>query len=199
LEHYARAIGDSYLRDVTTLRAGEVWDERLGQLIAEADVFQLFWSNRSMVSPFVRTEWERALALDRSNFVRPVYWEEPLPRRPEEDLPPPSLSRVHFQFIGTRSYQPSPEHVARVVIGPTVGSDRTTPQPTQLGGSATNRISSGKGVLFKVRGPRVHLTYPAETYRSQGKLELPFVTGIFADLTGKQDRGHGLKNVHSLR
>jgi hypothetical protein len=98
-EQYARSLGDDYLRDVTTLRAGEVWDERLSELIEQADVFQLFWSRSSMISPFVRSEWERALALDRPDFIRPVYWEKPMPSVPEKELPPPALSRLQFQRI----------------------------------------------------------------------------------------------------
>ena len=52
-----------------------------------------------MASRFVRDEWERALALERAHFIRPVYWEEPFPSEPEEGLPPPALSRLHFQRI----------------------------------------------------------------------------------------------------
>ncbi|MBA3247113.1 MAG: BON domain-containing protein, partial [Pyrinomonadaceae bacterium] len=35
----------------------------------------------------------------RSNFVRPTYWEEPLPSAPEKNLPPAELARLHFQRI----------------------------------------------------------------------------------------------------
>lgn len=101
-EHYARALGDEYLRDVVSLRAGEVWSARLQALIANADVFQLFWSWNSMDSDFVRAEWEHALGLGRPEFIRPVYWEDPLPCRPERDLPPPSLQLVHFQRLPVR-------------------------------------------------------------------------------------------------
>lgn len=72
-------------------------------MIDEADVFQLFWSSNSMRSAFVRQEWEHALALRRPSFVRPVYWEEPLPEDPEEGLPPDELRRLHFQRIVPRS------------------------------------------------------------------------------------------------
>jgi hypothetical protein len=99
IERYARILGDEYLRDVTTLRSGEVWGERLEALIDDADVFQLFWSWRSIDSPFVRQEWEHALQLGRPGFIRPVYWEDPIPRRPEHDLPPAALSQLHFQKL----------------------------------------------------------------------------------------------------
>jgi hypothetical protein len=99
VEQFARLLGDEYLRDWTHLRAGEVWNERLLQMIEQADVFQLFWSSNSMHSDYVRQEWEHALRLNRPHFVRPTYWEEPMPMAPEKDLPPEALRRLHFQRI----------------------------------------------------------------------------------------------------
>ncbi|HLL76357.1 MAG TPA: TIR domain-containing protein [Pyrinomonadaceae bacterium] len=96
-ERYAEAMGDKYLRDVSTLRSGEEWDERLRELIEQAEVFQLFWSSNSMRSQFVRREWEHALSLRRPNFVRPTFWEEPMPR--DGELPPEDLARLHFHRI----------------------------------------------------------------------------------------------------
>ncbi len=90
------ALGDQYLRDSTALRAGEVWSDRLAEMIREADIFQLFWSSNSMRSAFVRQEWEHALALNRQNFVRPVYWEEPMPQDSALGLPPEPLRQLHF-------------------------------------------------------------------------------------------------------
>lgn len=97
-EAFVEATGDRYLRDHKVLRAGEAWDDRLLELIAEADVFQLFWSRNALASPHVRREWEHALSLGRDNFIRPVYWESPLPKA--EGLPPEPLTRIHFQFLG---------------------------------------------------------------------------------------------------
>jgi hypothetical protein len=99
VEQFARLLGDEYLRDWTHLRAGEVWNERLLQMIEQADVFQLFWSSNSMHSDYVRQEWEHALRLNRPHFIRPTYWEEPMPMAPERDLPPEALRRLHFQRI----------------------------------------------------------------------------------------------------
>jgi hypothetical protein len=99
-ERHARATGDTYLRDVISLRAGEVWRDRLADMIRQADVFQLFWSWNALASPFVRAEWQHALALNRPHFVRPVYWEEPLPER--ADLPPAELKRLHFERVYPR-------------------------------------------------------------------------------------------------
>lgn len=93
------ALGHRYNMDVTELRSGEVWSKRLEELIAEAQVFQLFWSQRSMRSPFVRREWEYALALNREGFIRPTFWEDPRPSAPEEGLPPPELDRLNFERL----------------------------------------------------------------------------------------------------
>ena len=46
------------MRDAIALRSGEIWNDRLLQLIDGTDVFQLFWSTNSMRSPFVRRESE---------------------------------------------------------------------------------------------------------------------------------------------
>ncbi|MEP6764430.1 MAG: protein kinase [Gemmatimonadaceae bacterium] len=98
-EIYAKTLGDRYLIDANDLRAGEVWNDRLMELIRDADIVQLFWSSNSMHSQFVRQEWEYALSLGRPNFVRPTFWENPLPSRPESNLPPDALLQLHFQKI----------------------------------------------------------------------------------------------------
>jgi hypothetical protein len=100
---FASAIGDRYLIDVQDLRAGEIWSDRLADMIEEADVFQLFWSWNSMRSTFVEREWKHALALNRRNFVRPTYWEEPLPETRDGSLPPGDLRSLHFQRIPVAS------------------------------------------------------------------------------------------------
>ena len=98
-EKYAHAVGDEYLRDLVHIRTGEVWDERLIQMINQADIFQLFWSWNSIRSKFVEREWRYALSLKRTKFVRPVYWEDPLPELKEENLPPEELQKLHFQRL----------------------------------------------------------------------------------------------------
>ncbi|MBI4860819.1 MAG: TIR domain-containing protein [Candidatus Riflebacteria bacterium] len=104
-ERYAAALGDQYLRECRDARSGAPGD-RVLSLIDRADVFQLFWSRNAMASAAVRREWEYALSRGREGFIRPVYWEEPLPRLP--DLPPPELSRLRFQFIGARVVDAGP-------------------------------------------------------------------------------------------
>jgi hypothetical protein len=111
-ENYARGMGDSYMRDVIHLRAGELWDDRLLGMIDEADVFQLFWSSNSIRSPFVRREWEHALTIAKSNFVRPLYWESPLPER--DGLPPPELKARHFASVAVTGAA-GPDEIGRRV------------------------------------------------------------------------------------
>ena len=106
------SLGDVYLRDRTTLRSGQEWSEELLKLIDNAHMFQLFWSSNSMRSEYVRQEWEHAVALDRPNFIRPIYWEQPMPRSDNPLLPPSSLRRLHFHLL---------------VLSPRAGSRGTSP------------------------------------------------------------------------
>ncbi|MDQ1483339.1 MAG: hypothetical protein QOF35_1415, partial [Actinomycetota bacterium] len=98
-EVIGHALGDVYVRDRTALRSGEQWQERLLQLIDEADVFQLFWSSNSMRSDYVRREWEHALTVEKPYFIRPTYWENPMPRSMNPELPPAALNDLHFQAL----------------------------------------------------------------------------------------------------
>jgi hypothetical protein len=96
------ALGDRYLRDCLDLRAGQTWSNRLKELIDEADVFQLFWSSNAARSGFVEAEWRYAHSLVQDgkkppNFIRPVYWEEPIPTPV-----PPELENLHFQRLHFR-------------------------------------------------------------------------------------------------
>jgi molecular chaperone DnaK len=91
--YFAKSLGNEFLRDLVHLRSGEDWSPRLREMIEEADVFQLFWSANSAKSPFVEMEWRHALGLGRSNFIRPTFWESPIPD------PPKPLTRFHFQKL----------------------------------------------------------------------------------------------------
>jgi hypothetical protein len=93
MEKHIRAIGYEYLRDVVQLRSGQRWDERLIAMITDADIFQLFWSRNSAQSVQVEKEWRHAIALQREAFVRPAYWEIPMPEAPEP------LRRLHFYLL----------------------------------------------------------------------------------------------------
>jgi hypothetical protein len=114
----ARAFGDELVVDRTHLRTGEPWSDSLERLIEESDVFQLFWSRNSMVSPHVRDEWTYALSLGREAFIRPVYWEDPLPAQPEAGLPPVALSRLHFHRLSTVPARPARPPAPPAAAGP---------------------------------------------------------------------------------
>jgi len=131
----ARALGDQYLQDVLALRAGERWEARLAEFIGQADVFQLFWSSNSMRSRYCREEWEHALALARPSFVRPVYWEDPLPEDPAMGLPPVSLRELHFvkvtpysAWIGPSTSAWALSGQARATATATAAASTTTPR-----------------------------------------------------------------------
>ena len=81
------------LRDVHVLRSGEIWDPALLKKIEEADMFQLCWSHNAKKSRYVEQEWRHALQQDRLGFIRPTYWEKPMPD------PPPELSDIHFAYF----------------------------------------------------------------------------------------------------
>lgn len=84
------------LIDTEDLRSGEEFTPALMSMIDDANVFQLFWSERSAQSDFVRKEWMHALTLNKGRgFIRPVRWERP--RAPA----PPELAalKIHFKYI----------------------------------------------------------------------------------------------------
>ena len=128
-ERIAQALGDDYLRDLARLRAGTDWDEALLRLIDDADVFQLFWSSNSMRSPHVLREWEYAESLARPHFIRPTYWEEPLPSSDNPPLPPDSLRRLHFSRL---SALPAPP--AQPPPAPMTAPAGTSPPPPRTRG-----------------------------------------------------------------
>ena len=90
LEKAYVALGMNYLRDAKILRSGEGWNPALLSKIEEADIFQLCWSEHAKKSQFVKQEWRHALNLQRPEFIRPVYWESPMPD------PPVELADIHF-------------------------------------------------------------------------------------------------------
>jgi hypothetical protein len=121
-EDAARALGDQYLLDVLALRAGERWQPRILELIREADVFQLFWSSNSMRSVYCRQEWEHALALRRQAFVKPLYWEDPLPEDMTQGLPPAALRELHFVRVrSNRSPATPPDGFVAQLVEPKPG------------------------------------------------------------------------------
>lgn len=90
LEQAYTALGLAYLRDVRVLRSGQQWNEEILRKIEQADIFQLCWSTNASASPYVEQEWRHALRQKRGLFIRPMYWETPMPPAP------PELSKLHF-------------------------------------------------------------------------------------------------------
>jgi HEAT repeat protein len=88
-----KALGNQFLRDVESLRSGEVWRREVLAFIDRADIFQLFWSSAAKRSPHVEMEWRHALRRELGGFIRPVFWERPMPSPPEE------LSDLHFAYF----------------------------------------------------------------------------------------------------
>lgn len=84
------------LIDTEDLRSGEEFTPALMSMIDDANVFQLFWSERSAQSDFVRKEWMHALTLNKGRgFIRPVRWERPLAPAPPEL----AALKIHFKYI----------------------------------------------------------------------------------------------------
>jgi TIR domain len=89
-----KTLGFNTLIDIDTLRSGQKFSDALKRMIDLADIFQLFWSERSAKSTYVTEEWEYALRLNRGEgFVRPVYWEVPMAKPPEK------LAPLHFAYL----------------------------------------------------------------------------------------------------
>jgi len=88
------ALGNNILIDIDTLRSGQDWNAQLLTMIDRAEIFQLFWSEKSSQSKYCRQEWEYALKLKKDGgFIRPCYWQLPLP------TPPAELQHLHFEFV----------------------------------------------------------------------------------------------------
>lgn len=90
-----QALGVEVLIDRANLRSGEEWRASPHSLISASDLFQLYWSEASATSSEVESEWRFANSLTGkgSRFIRPLFWETPMP------LPPVELSHLHFSRI----------------------------------------------------------------------------------------------------
>ncbi|QQS47815.1 MAG: toll/interleukin-1 receptor domain-containing protein [Acidobacteriota bacterium] len=109
VESAYKALGMEYLRDVTTLRSGQKWSDQLLKMIEEADIFQLFWSDKSSRSAYCEQEWQYALSISERKgpgFIRPVYWQKPIPKVPKD------LRALHFAPVDfSRFVAPASEPV----------------------------------------------------------------------------------------
>jgi hypothetical protein len=101
-----QAMGVTVLFDQADLRSGDDWRSKLHGMIADSDVFQLYWSTASSASSAVGNEWRYALGMHAKGprFIRPVYWESPMP------TPPAELAHVHFSRIDLASIGHLPSH-----------------------------------------------------------------------------------------
>ncbi len=97
--NFYRALGVQILMDTHDLRGGQDWRESLHNMISQADLFQLYWSENSAGSSEVEHEWRyaRGLTSKGTTFIRPVYWDTPMPE------PPAELSSIHFSKVDINS------------------------------------------------------------------------------------------------
>lgn len=88
-------LGVTVLLDRLELRSGDDWRATLAGLIEQSDIFQLYWSTAATASSEVEHEWRMALGLGktRDRFIRPLYWETPLPPIPDP------LRHLHFSRL----------------------------------------------------------------------------------------------------
>ena len=185
----AIAIGDDYLMDVVALRSGENWRAALSGLINEADVFQLFWSSNSMRSPHCRAEWEHALALARPEFIRPVFWEVPMPRAPELGLPTPELSRLHFARLPALTpgaahnpaapYPAAPEPVAPSPLPP-AGGFESPPAGQVDNGWGDDQWSAQPPWSGQPQGPPQSYSYGGTDDRAKGCSRTVLIGSVLA-------------------
>lgn len=99
LQNDAHQLGCQHMQICLKQRSGEQWSQQLATLIHESEAFQLFWSEQAMLSRLMQQEWQYALSLNRNEFIRPVYWQDPLPRDPAHGLPPWALEQYGFQRL----------------------------------------------------------------------------------------------------
>ena len=164
-EDFARALGVGFTRDVIALRAGELWQPRLLELIQEADVFQLFWSSNSMRSPYCQQEWEHALALRRPDFIKPLFWEDPMPEDMTLGLPPASLLKFHFVQVRSGLPRQAPEGPGPAWSGPVADpAGAYLPPPPPPGAAITQQVVADPVLVVQAEGTS-HVLHTGSSYR----------------------------------
>jgi len=124
-----RALGIQLFIDKEEILPGMPWEDVIRQSIANNDLFQLFWSKASANSDYVAKEWDLALKVvaQRSrDFIRPVYWSEPMVR------PPSPLAHINFGFLDLRALN--------VPAGRAGDAASAEPQATWAGTAANLKI-----------------------------------------------------------
>jgi TIR domain-containing protein len=148
-----QAIGYEYLRKVVKMRSGEYRSERLLAMIPDADVFQLFWSRNAAQSVHVAKEWRQAVALHREGFVRPAYWEIPMPEAPDP------LRELRFCFLpgihttAHRSEEKNGTLEKRGDVPSPKGTSETLPKEDQASALASEAILPGPAKVWWKRIP----------------------------------------------
>jgi hypothetical protein len=180
-------ISGEFVRSWNRLRGQAEWDPRVLEFIAQAEVFQLFWSRNSMYAPNVHEECDYALLLERPSFVRPVYWEDPFPS--DGELPPPALARLHFQRVSFGSSPASPaERVAPLPppAAPPVAPHPVAPGPVPPSSSPPTRTSGSRRPVARAT-PRRRLMRPIAVVGTAA-LGAAAVLGAFVSTGGKNPR-----------
>ncbi|MFW9866523.1 MAG: toll/interleukin-1 receptor domain-containing protein [Candidatus Thorarchaeota archaeon] len=109
VDHFREAyksLGINVKIDEDILQSGDRWSPKLLKSIDESDVFQLYWSEKAKKSQYVTEEWKHALKIidkKEERFIRPCYWEDPMPSAPDE------LSDIHFQRVNINIFKSSKE------------------------------------------------------------------------------------------
>ena len=171
-EVYGRALGHVYLRDRLALRSGEEWEVRLLELIDQADIFQLFWSSNSMNSEYVRLEWEHAQALGRRGFIRPTYWEVPMPKSTNPQLPPDELAKLHFHGFYEESPREDYEEPPRAYYGEPRSEDYREPPPAHYEGPPPAYYEEPPHASYYAEAPDAYYEEPATAPRRARKVRL---------------------------
>lgn len=99
LEVY-RTLGIKIYTAETSI-VNDKWEKQIKWLIEKSDIFLLFWSTSAAQSKSVAAEYKHALKLAEQkgkHFIRPCYWETPMPSLPEE------LNYFHFRKIRPESF-----------------------------------------------------------------------------------------------
>ena len=143
----AESLGDRYMADVIDGQRDGAPAPWMLPRIAEADVFQLFWSSNSMNSATCQQQWEMATHVTKPDFIRPLYWEQPFPRA--AGRPPPELEALHFVRVPVAAPAPVSElwTMERVAAPPSPpGMTAPPPEPARPNDRSNRGPATGLGI-----------------------------------------------------
>ncbi len=164
---YAQLLQDTFFTQQWQEETAQISRAERRRLIASADVFQLYWSHSAIDSPEVEQDWRYALSLGRPEFIRPLYWEEPFPTRPDRSLPPPELLALGFQKLPT-AQGTSPNNPSSPRPGAIHGKLQRVRRPRVETSSATPSESdpAPTSEIRTAPDPQPHAQTTPPTYRS---------------------------------